>query len=70
MEQCAIICATSIFPHCSGDAGCSVSMRETISSNSPPLKQVLHSFLPAPVEVEAIAATVHQPVGRKHFLIV
>src|SRR5208283_1635244 len=31
-EQCAIICATSIFPHCLSDAGCSLSMRAFTSS--------------------------------------
>src|ERR1051326_5772503 len=31
-EQCAIICATSIFPHCLGELACSLSMREITSS--------------------------------------
>src|ERR1700728_100567 len=31
-EQCAIICATSIFPHCRSVAGCSLSMRAMTSS--------------------------------------
>src|ERR1051326_4008508 len=31
-EQCAIICATSIFPHCLGELACNLSMREITSS--------------------------------------
>jgi hypothetical protein len=32
LEQCAIICATSIFPHCRWEAGWSLSSREITSS--------------------------------------
>src|ERR1700746_1396129 len=38
-EQCANICATSIFPQYRWEVGCNLSMRETISSTVSPSKR-------------------------------